>query len=927
MVVSHSQQVRDHWGQSPTFVELTPKERRVPVQGKRNILITSALPYVNNVPHLGNIIGCVLSADVFARYCRMRGHETLYVCGTDEYGTATETKALQEGMTPKEVCDKYHVIHKEIYEWFNIDFDIFGRTTTPQQTEIAQDIFLKLHQNGYTSSSSIDQLHCRNCDKFLADRFVTGICPFCAYDDARGDQCDSCGRLINAVELKSPKCHICKQEPKVRQSTHIFLHLDALQEDVRKYVEAEIAKPNTRWSSNAIAIVKGWIKGGLEKRCITRDLKWGTAVPLAGYEDKVFYVWYDAPIGYLSITKCLVGDNWTKWWKNPKNVELYNFIGKDNVAFHGVMFPCTQLGARDNYTIVNHVCATEYLNYEDTKFSKSRNTGVFGDNAKDTGIEADVWRFYLLYVRPESQDTSFSWDDFALKVNSELLANLGNFINRALSFLNNNFGGTMPEMHLTDVDVELLAGIQEDSVEWDQMMDAVRQKDAVRAVLSMSRRGNQYMQSQQPWVLMKGSEVDKKRAGTVIGIGANIAYHLAVVLHPIMPQVSARIRSQCGLDALPAFSSYPISYLKPGHKIGTPKPLFTKMENDKVAEWKARFGGSAKVDDAQKKKEKPKQPQANGNSKKTPKKPENVKSKEMAATIANAAFPQLAKNQQQIRQMLEGSLKKFNQARDLFVKQKGAELAASIAKLQKEVDDVHRQLVEAETAAGIKQIPVQKAAKTVEKAEPSPSAVEAKPPQESKEKPSKKEKSATEKKQSAAVGNKKAEAAAGDDTIDVGRLDLRVGRIVKCEKHPDADALYVEQIDVGEPAPRTVVSGLVRHVPLDQMQNRLVVVLCNLKPAKMRGVESRAMVMCASSPEKVEIMEVDPSSQPGTPVTCPPYVHRPDAQLNPKKKIWETVAEDLKVSPDGYAVWKDTPLLIGGVTKMTAPSLRGVFIK
>ncbi|KAL6736974.1 hypothetical protein Aduo_010656 [Ancylostoma duodenale] len=595
MSAASAAEVRKAWDASPSFIEHTPKEKLAPIKGKRNILITSALPYVNNVPHLGNIIGCVLSADVFARYCRMRGYETLYVCGTDEYGTATETKALQEGKTPREVCDKYHAIHESIYQWFNIEFDIFGRTTTPQQTEIAQDIFLKLHQNGFTSSSSIDQLHCQNCDKFLADRFVTGTCPFCSFDDARGDQCDGCGRLINAVELKSPKCHICKQEPKVRQSTHIFLHLDALQDEVRQYVENEIAKPDTRWSPNAIAIVKGWIKGGLEKRCITRDLKWGTAVPLAGYEDKVFYVWFDAPIGYLSITKCLVGDNWTKWWKNPKEVELFNFIGKDNVAFHGVMFPCTQLGTRDNYTIVNHVCATEYLNYEDSKFSKSRNTGVFGDNAKETGIEADVWRFYLLYMRPESQDTSFSWDDFALKVNSELLANLGNFINRALSFLSNNFGGIVPEMQLTDIDLELLMGVQADSVEWDQLMNAVRQKDAVRTVLAMSRRGNQYMQSQQPWVLMKGSESEKKRAATVIGVAANISYHLAVVLHPIMPKVSARIRAQCGAERLPAFSTYPISYLKPGHKIGTPTPLFTKMESAKITEWKTKFGGAAAV--------------------------------------------------------------------------------------------------------------------------------------------------------------------------------------------------------------------------------------------------------------------------------------------------------------------------------------------
>ncbi|KAK6037589.1 putative methionine--tRNA ligase, beta subunit, partial [Cooperia oncophora] len=347
-------------------------------------------------------------------------------------------------------------------------------------------------------------------------------------------------------------------------------------------------------------------------------------------------------------------------------------------------------------------------------------------------------------------------------------------------------------MHLNDTDVELLAGIQEDSVEWDQQMDAVRQKDAVRTVLSMSRRGNQYMQSQQPWVLVKGSEDDKKRAGTVIGVAANISYHLAVVLHPIMPEVSARIRSQCALDQLPAFSTYPLSYLKPGHKIGTPKPLFTKMENVKVAEWKAKFGGSKTVEDQNQKKRKG----------------------------------------------------------ELFIKQKGAELAANISKLEKEVESVKRQLIEAETAAGIKQVAIPQLAKTVEKAEPATTASVTSVKSESPEKPSKKEKSGGEKKQASSGGNKKADNAAADDQIDVGRLDLRVGRIVQCEKHPDADALYVEQIDVGEPAPRTVVSGLVKHVPLDQMQNRLVVVLCNLKPAKMRGIESRAMVMCASSPEK-----------------------------------------------------------------------------
>ncbi|GMS82915.1 hypothetical protein PENTCL1PPCAC_5090, partial [Pristionchus entomophagus] len=316
-------------------------------------------------------------------------YNTLYVCGTDEYGTATETKALQQGLTPKQVCDKYHAFHKEVYEWFNIDFDHFGRTTTEHQTEIMQDIFKKIADNGYTTTQTVDQLHCDKCSKFLADRFVTGICPLCGYDDARGDQCDACGKLVNAVELQDPKCHICKQTPVVKQSSHIFLELDKLQEKVSAYLEEQLSRDN-HWSANVISIVKGWIKGGLEKRCITRNLKWGTPVPVDGFENKVFYVWFDAPIGYLSITKELVGDAWTDWWKNPNDVELYQFIGKDNVAFYGVMFPCTQLAADDRYTIVSHLCATEYLNYGDAKFSKSRGTGVFGDMAKGTGIDADL---------------------------------------------------------------------------------------------------------------------------------------------------------------------------------------------------------------------------------------------------------------------------------------------------------------------------------------------------------------------------------------------------------------------------------------------------------------------------------------------------------------------------------------------------------
>jgi methionyl-tRNA synthetase len=399
----------------------------LPVHGERNVLITSALPYVNNVPHLGNIIGCVLSGDVFARYCRQRQYNTLYVCGTDEYGTATETKALEEGLTPQQICDKYFAIHDEIYKWFNIDFDIFGRTSTHHQTKISQDIFWKLYESDFILKNTVEQLYCQNCDRFLADRFVEGTCPLCSYINARGDQCDKCGHLINAIELKSPRCKICSGEPSIKSSDHLFLDLSKLQGSVNGWF-LQSSEEGT-WSNNAKVVTSTWLRDGLKPKCISRDLKWGTPVPLDGYTDKVFYVWFDAPIGYISITACYTHE-WEKWWKNPQEVQLYQFMAKDNIPFHTVIFPSTLIGTKDNYTLLNSISSTEFLNYEDGKFSKSRGVGVFGNDAINTGIPADLYRFYLLFVRPETQDSVFNWADFALKVNTELVNNLGNFINR-----------------------------------------------------------------------------------------------------------------------------------------------------------------------------------------------------------------------------------------------------------------------------------------------------------------------------------------------------------------------------------------------------------------------------------------------------------------------------------------------------------------
>ncbi|XP_069614661.1 methionine--tRNA ligase, cytoplasmic isoform X2 [Ranitomeya imitator] len=581
----------ESWSKGLTDVP-RPKPRvhpLLPRDGEKNVLITSALPYVNNVPHLGNIIGSVLSADVFARYCRLRNWNTLYVCGTDEYGTATETKAMEEGLTPQQICDKYNAVHTAIYKWFDISFDYFGRTTTAQQTTIAQDIFNRLLQRDFLLRDTVEQLRCENCQRFLADRFVEGTCPFCSYEEARGDQCDKCGKLINAVELKKPQCKVCKRSPVVKSSQHLFLDLPKLEERLETFLEQSFSTGD--WTSNARYIARSWIRDGLKPRCITRDLKWGTPVPLEGFTDKVFYVWFDAPIGYISITANYT-DQWEKWWKNPQQVQLYNFMAKDNVPFHSVIFPSCLLGAEDNYTLVNHLIATEYLNYEDGKFSKSRGVGVFGDMAKDTGIPADIWRFYLLYVRPEGQDSAFSWGDLMLKNNSELLNNLGNFVNRAGMFVQKFFNSHVPKMDLLAEDKRLLAQVTAELHQYNQLLEKVRIRDALRCILNISRHGNQYIQVNEPWKCIKGTPQEQTRAGTVTGMAVNMAALLSVMLQPYMPSISEVIQEQLLMPQEASVLTMDFHCILPqGHRIGAVSPLFQKLENDQIESLRKRFGG------------------------------------------------------------------------------------------------------------------------------------------------------------------------------------------------------------------------------------------------------------------------------------------------------------------------------------------------
>lgn len=417
---------------------------------KRNVLITSALPYVNNEPHLGNLIGAVLSADVFARYCRLMGYNTLYICGTDEYGTATETKALLEKKEPREICDFYNKIHTEVYKNFDIDFDYFGRTTTDKHTEIVQHIFNTGNENGYMLKRDVHQVYCENCVRFLADRFVYGKCPKCEYEKASGDQCDACQSSFEASELKEPRCFVCNSLVIEKESSHLFLDLEKIEPELYKFYEE--AHNKYHWSTNSVAITSAWFKQGIKPRCITRDLKWGVSVPMSGYEEKCFYVWFDAPIGYISITANYT-DSWKDWWMNPDNVELFQFMGKDNVPFHTIFFPASLLATKENWTLLNHISTTEYLNYEDKKFSKRNNIGVFGSDVKTVPeISIDLWRYYLLSIRPENSDSQFKWDEFSIKINNDLKNNIGNFCNRILKFLYSNNEAKIPQIHQDQLD-------------------------------------------------------------------------------------------------------------------------------------------------------------------------------------------------------------------------------------------------------------------------------------------------------------------------------------------------------------------------------------------------------------------------------------------------------------------------------------------
>lgn len=543
---------------------------------RKNVLITSALPYVNNVPHLGNLIGSVLSADAYSRYCRLKGINSLFICGTDEYGTATEHAAAKAGLSPKELCDKYFMLHKSIYDWFDIDFDCFGRTSAPFHRLIAQDIFLALKRNGYLQEREVEQTYCNQCTTFLADRYVTGQCPSCGSQNARGDQCEDCSSLLDASDLIDPKCSVCRSIPEVRKSRHFYFDLPQFESQIKSIAEV------SDWSSNAKSITKAWLHEGLKARCITRDLKWGTPVPVEGYENKVLYVWFDAPIGYISITAGYT-PYWNDWWTGS-DVSLVQFMGKDNVPFHTVLFPATMMGA-GLWSKAPQVSTTEYLNFEGGKFSKSRGTGVFGNEAMESGVPSEVWRYYLLSNRPENGDFNFSWKDFADKTNSELLGTLGNLCNRTLKFIEKTGATVQPPDQLLSQDLCFIEETEKHLKEYEAKFDKLQIKAALRAAMELASTANKYFQDQAPWACQ-----DKVRVNTVMFVLVNTIKVLGLLVEPFMPSFSSKLyqqlniqRDERALEGLFSNSASLLNNINAGHQLGKASPIISKSKGYAVS--------------------------------------------------------------------------------------------------------------------------------------------------------------------------------------------------------------------------------------------------------------------------------------------------------------------------------------------------------
>lgn len=543
--------------------------------------ITAALPYTNGPIHIGHMAGVYVPADIYARYLRLKGEEVLFICGSDEHGVAISMKAKKDGITPKEVIDKYHNIIDKAFTDFGISFDYYGRTSSKVHHETAQEFFKSIHAKDGFETQTTDQLYDAKEDQFLADRYVVGTCPKCHNPEAYGDQCESCGSSLNANDLIDPKSAISGETPSLKTTTHWYLPLDRYEAFLRSWILEGHQKD---WKPNVLGQVKSWLDDGLKPRAVTRDLSWGIPVPVEGGENKVLYVWFDAPIGYISATKewaAKEGKDWAPYWKD-ENTELVHFIGKDNIVFHCIIFPAV-LKAMGSYILPKNVPANEFLNLEGRKLSTSKNWAVWlHEYLQDFPEKQDVLRYVLTANAPETKDNDFTWHDFQTRNNSELVAIFGNFINRVMVLMKKYYQSVVPEPYeYSSVDTETLETLAAAPLKIGSLIDQYKFRAACQEMMQLARLGNKYLADEEPWKLIKTSP---ERVATIMHTAMQVAAGLAILSEPFLPHTAKKLRDMLRLDKAVCWDSLKnILPVKSNHTLGEVSLLFEKIEDDAIA--------------------------------------------------------------------------------------------------------------------------------------------------------------------------------------------------------------------------------------------------------------------------------------------------------------------------------------------------------
>ena len=541
----------------------------------KRYLVTSALPYANGPVHIGHLAGVYIPSDIYTRYLRLKGCDVISVCGSDEHGVPITIKARKEGVTPQQIVDRYHELIKRSFEGLGMSFDIYSRTSSATHARTASDFFRKLYDEGKFIEKTSMQYYDEEAQTFLADRYIVGTCPKCGNDRAYGDQCEKCGSTLSPDELIDPHSAVSGSVPVKRETKHWYLPLDQYEGFLREW----ILDGHREWKTNVYGQCKSWLDGGLQPRAVSRDLDWGIPVPVEGAEGKVLYVWFDAPIGYISNTKELLPDSWEKWWKDPET-RLVHFIGKDNIVFHCIVFPA-MLKAEGSYILPDNVPSNEFLNLEGDKISTSRNWAVWlHEYLEDFPGKQDVLRYVLTANAPETKDNDFTWKDFQARNNNELVAVYGNFVNRALQLTKKYFDGVVPAAgELNDYDRETLKEFADVKEEVEKLLDVFKFRDAQKEAMNLARIGNKYLADTEPWKLAK---TDMPRVATILNISLQLVANLAIAFEPFLPFSSEKLRKMLNMDSFDWAELGHTDLLPAGHQLATPELLFEKIEDDVI---------------------------------------------------------------------------------------------------------------------------------------------------------------------------------------------------------------------------------------------------------------------------------------------------------------------------------------------------------